>query len=150
MDADEADSFRRKLRVLVADGYPDTAWTLAAVLRLLGAEAVAARTGPEALRLAEEFRPDLVVMDLELPGLDGCEAARRLRRGGPAAPLLVAVTGHHDEDHRRQAREAGFDHYLLKPTDIDALRPLLSTTGGRWSPSGVSFPGLTPTALRVS
>lgn len=119
---------RGPVRVLVADGFPDTARVLALVLRRLGAEVVYATDGQEALRLAVEFRPAVVLMDLELPGMDGCQVARRLRQeAGSAEPLLVAVTGYQDAVHRRRAREAGFDHYLLKPASMGELRALVAS-----------------------
>src|SRR5205809_5262075 len=97
------------LRVLVADGYPDTAWSMAKALRHLGEDARNACDGQTALRLAEEFRPEVVLMDLVLPGLDGPKLAHRLRNEvGLRTLLLVAVTGFHDEAHRHLAREAGF------------------------------------------
>src|SRR5881398_586128 len=101
------------LRILVADGYPDSAWTLETTLRRLGEDARYACDGPAALQLAGEFRPEAVLMDLVLPGLDSPEVARRLRyEVGLDGVLLVALTGFHDEAHRHLAREAGFDAYL--------------------------------------
>ncbi|MBI1914683.1 MAG: response regulator [Planctomycetes bacterium] len=120
------------LRVLIADGYPDTAWTLATVLRRLGEDVRHACDGLTALQLAGEFRPEAVLMDLVLPGLDSAEVARRLRHEvGLDGALLVAVTGFHDEAHRRLAREAGFDLYLLKPVSLDALHALLHSIRSR-------------------
>ncbi len=117
------------LRVLVVDGYPDTAWMLATALRHLGEDARHACDGPTALRLAGEFRPEAVLMDLVLPELDAPEVARRLRQEvGLDGVLLVAVTGFHDEAHRRLARDVGFDLYLIKPVSLDALHGLLHST----------------------
>ena len=114
------------LRVLVVDGYPDTAWTLGLVLRRMGDDVRDSCDGSTALQLATAFRPEAVVMDLALPGVDGLEVARRLRRE-PALDgvLLIAMTGFQDEEHRRLAREAGFDLYLLKPVPLDELQALL-------------------------
>ena len=114
------------LRVLVVDAYPDTAWTLALILRRMGDDARHTCDGSAALQLAVEFRPEAVVMDLALPVVDGLEVARQLRRE-PALDgvLLIAMTGFQGEEHRRLAREAGFDLYLLKPVPLDELQALL-------------------------
>jgi CheY-like chemotaxis protein len=114
------------LRLLVADSYPDAARTLALVLTYIGEEARWTLDGPSTLRAAAEWRPDAVLLDLLLADLDGCEVARQLRRlPGLEAVVLVALTGFGDEKHRRLAREAGFDRYLLKPVAPDTLRPLI-------------------------
>jgi len=129
------------LRVLVVDGYPDTAWTMAAALRWLGEDAHHACDGLTALRLAGEFRPDAVLMDVILPGLDSPEVARRLRdEVGLDGVLLVALTGFQDEAHRRLARETGFDAYLLKPVSLDELHVLLHSIRGR-RPTGPDLSG---------
>jgi CheY-like chemotaxis protein len=127
------------LRVLIADGYPDTAWTMAAALRHLGEDTRHACDGPTALRLAAEFRPEAVLMDLELPELNGLEVARRLRQeAGLAGVRLIAITGFHDEAHRRLARAAGFDLYLIKPVYLEALHALLHSP--RDGPPPAEFP----------
>jgi two-component system CheB/CheR fusion protein len=113
------------VRVLVADGYPDMAKTLALVLRSMGEEVAIALDGPELLRVADAFRPEVVFMDVELPGADAFEVARHLRQQAGSGLRLVAITGYHDEGHRRQARDAGFDQYLLKPVSPGDLRELL-------------------------
>lgn len=113
-------------RVLVADPHADTAESTALLLRLWGLDVRTAASGPDALRAAVDGRPDAVVMELELPGLGGCEVARLLRGpGGVPDALLVAVTGYGDERHRALARDAGFDRHLVKPACPDELRELL-------------------------
>ena len=83
--------------------------------------------GPQALALAPEFRPDLVLLDLGMPGMDGCEVCRRLRRvPGLAGVRVVALTGWGQEEDRRRSREAGFDQHLVKPVDFEALERLLT------------------------
>jgi CheY-like chemotaxis protein len=121
----------RRLRVLVADGNPDAADSLAFLLGLWGHDARAAYAGPAALELAQTHRPAVVLADLVLPGLDGLRLAERLR--GRAA--LVALTGLGRPDDRRRAAEAGFGHFLLKPADPEAVRALLRGLAGGRGPS---------------
>ncbi len=114
-------------RVLVVDDNEDAAESLAVLLRLEGQEVRVAFNGPEALELAAVFRPEVVFLDIGMPGMDGYEVARRLR----ALPqlgevVLVAQTGWGQEEDRRRSREAGFDQHLVKPTDPAALRSLLT------------------------
>jgi two-component system CheB/CheR fusion protein len=94
------------------------------VLATWGHEAREAADGDEALYLAAEFRPDVVFLDLAMPGMTGLEVAQRLRQDG-AAPLLVALTGHAGEVYQQAARVAGFDHFLAKPSPPEELRSLL-------------------------
>ncbi len=116
----------RPLRVLVVDDNPDVANTLSLLLRTLGHQVCTAYDGPEGLRLAETFRPEAILLDIRLPGMDGYEVARRLRRREEFRQvLLVAVTGLATADDRRQALEAGFDHHLPKPFEPDDLRRVL-------------------------
>jgi CheY-like chemotaxis protein len=112
--------------VLVVEDNQDAAESLALLVRLWGHEVQVARDGPSALEKARSFRPEVVLCDLGLPGMDGYEVGRRLRQEvGPGRLMLVAVTGYgHDED-RRRSQEAGFDHHLTKPVDPDALCRLL-------------------------
>jgi PAS domain S-box-containing protein len=116
------------LRVLVVDDNVDAAQTLHEFLSTLGHESAVAHDGVEALELARGFRPDIAVLDIGLPVMDGYELARRLR-GLPGSKelLLIAVTGYGQETDRARAREAGFDHHLVKPIALDALVPLLAT-----------------------
>ena len=87
---------------------------------------VAAAPSGSALALARQFRPDFAVLDIGLPDLDGHEVARELRTCDWAAGLvLVAVTGWGQDEDRRRAMEAGFDHHLTKPVDVDQLDALL-------------------------
>jgi PAS domain S-box-containing protein len=117
-------------RVLVVDDNEDAADTLAALLSLTGHEARAAYDGPAALAAAGEFRPEVVLTDLGMPGMDGYELARRFR-AEPAfrGVVLVAVTGWGQDEDRRRTAEAGFDHHLVKPVAPDAVRRLLAAPG---------------------
>ena len=115
------------LHVLVVDDYPDMADSEALLLRHLGYRVQTARTGPQAVAAAQAQPPDVVVMDLGLPGMDGYLAAAEIRRSCPRKPLLIAVTGFTSEGYRRRCCEEGFDHFFLKPCDMDALALLLKT-----------------------
>jgi CheY-like chemotaxis protein len=115
------------LRVLVADDCVDTAETLALLLRMWGFQPVVARDGPGAVAAAREYPPDVALLDVGLPGFDGIEVARRVRAQDPGGePLLVALTGHTEEGLRREAWEAGFHFFLLKPVTTDELRHVLA------------------------
>jgi signal transduction histidine kinase len=114
-------------RVLVVDDNVDAADTLAVVLGLEGCETRVEYGALDALRTAGEFRPRAVVCDIGLPGLDGCEIARRLRADPVhAGTLLVALTGLGSEEDKRRTREAGFDLHLVKPVDLAAVQDMLA------------------------
>jgi CheY-like chemotaxis protein len=113
----------RALRVLVVDDLTDAADSLAELATLAGHEARAAYCGCSAVALAESFGPDVVVLDVEMPGEDGYAVAARLRERLPRRPVLVAVTGHAHLDDR--SRVEGLDHHFLKPADPAALLDLL-------------------------
>jgi signal transduction histidine kinase/DNA-binding response OmpR family regulator len=115
-------------RILVVDDNQDAADSLAMLLRLAGQEIRLAHDGPTALSVAESFHPEVVMLDIGLPGLDGYEVARRLRqRPGGGALLLIALTGYGQEDDQRRSREAGFDHHLVKPVDPHVLAQVFVT-----------------------
>jgi CheY-like chemotaxis protein len=109
------------------DDNQDAAESLAVFLRLRGHEVATAVDGAAALELATTLRPDVVFLDIGLPGMDGYEVARRLREVPSLdSVLLIAVTGYgHDED-RRRSQAAGFDQHLVKPVDPAQLRALLA------------------------
>ncbi len=114
-------------RVLVVDDNVDAADSLALLLRVSGQEVRVAYDGPTALLITEAFRPQLVLLDIGMPQMDGYEVARRLRRQpGLEGVTLVAVTGWGQEEDRQRSREAGFDHHLTKPADPAALQRLLT------------------------
>jgi PAS domain S-box-containing protein len=113
-------------RVLVADDNRDSAESLADLLRDLGNEVQLAFDGSEAVEAARTFRPDLALLDIGMPKLDGYQAAQRIRGDADGRPLkLVALTGWGQDDDRRKAREAGFDEHLVKPAEIATLRRIL-------------------------
>ena len=115
-------------RILVVDDNVDAAEALSRILRLQGQEVCVAHDGHAALRMAVAMQPDIVLLDLALPKMDGLEVARRLRAEWPIRPmLLVATTGFGQEEDRRRTAEAGFDHHLVKPIDLQVLRSLLAS-----------------------
>jgi CheY-like chemotaxis protein len=117
-------------RILVVDDNRDSAETLCTLLRLGGHEVGVAYDGLEAVESACHLRPDVVLLDIGLPRLNGLEAARRIRqRLGDACPLLVALTGWGQESDRRASREAGFDAHLVKPVDDTTLARVLAGLG---------------------
>ncbi len=114
-------------RILVVDDNVDTAESMALLLRLRGHEATVAHDGMEALELAASFEPQVVLLDIGLPELDGYQVAAELRRRpSTAGALLVALTGYGQEEDQRRAREAGFDHHLTKPVDPQVIYQLLA------------------------
>jgi CheY-like chemotaxis protein len=115
-------------RVLVVDDNVDSAETLTTLLKMSGHDVRTAYTGPTALDVAVAFLPDVVLLDIGLPGLNGYEVARRLRQHPPLKGVrLVAMTGYGDEADLQLAREAGFDRHLLKPVDFPEVEGLLTT-----------------------
>jgi signal transduction histidine kinase/ActR/RegA family two-component response regulator len=116
----------RGARLLVVDDNRDAAETLGELLGMSGYQVVLAHDGESAVRTALEQSPDVVLLDIGLPDIDGYEACRRIRaRAGDAAPLIVALTGWGQQSDRDSAREAGFDAHVTKPVEPDALIALL-------------------------
>jgi signal transduction histidine kinase len=112
-------------RVLIVDDNEMVAESLAMIVRLNGHVVREAHDGEEALEAVREFHPDVVLLDIGLPGMNGYEVARRIRRELDQRLTLVALTGYGREEDRRRSREAGFDHHLTKPIDPDALESFL-------------------------
>jgi two-component system CheB/CheR fusion protein len=116
------------LRILVVEDNRDGADSLRLLLELLGHEVRVAYSGPEGVATAREFRPDVVLCDIGLPGLDGYGVARELRLNPTTARVrLLALTGYGQDEDLRRSREAGFDHHLIKPADPAVLSKLLSS-----------------------
>ena len=113
------------LRVLVVDDNEDAAETVAVLLDLWGHDVRTAMDGFSALAAAAELDPEVILLDIGLPRLDGYEVARRLRESGNRA-LVVAMTGYGRDEDRRRSREAGFDEHLVKPVDPALLREVLA------------------------
>ncbi len=124
-DAPSAGHPRR--RVLVVDDNRDSAASLAMMLSLVGHDTRTAHDGLEALELAEAFRPDVMLLDIGLPKLNGYDSCRRIReRPWGKNIFIVAVTGWGQEDDRRRSQQAGFDQHMVKPIDFDNLEKLMA------------------------
>ncbi|HEY9396807.1 MAG TPA: ATP-binding protein [Burkholderiales bacterium] len=119
---------RQRRRILIADDNLDAAESLATLLGLDGDEVRVAHDGLEAVELEEHFAPDVVVLDIGMPALNGYDAARLIRARGSKA-LLIALTGWGQENDKRSSREAGFDFHLVKPAEPETLRALLQQAG---------------------
>ena len=127
-----AELARAACRILIVDDNVDAAETLALLLRNCEHEVRLSRDGISAIESARHYQPDVVLLDIGLPGLNGYEVARRLRSDpNTKKALLVAVSGYGQEEDRKRSEQSGFDHHLIKPVDFNVLRALLaSPTGG--------------------
>jgi CheY-like chemotaxis protein len=115
------------LRLLVVDDNQDAADSLAMLLRLQGHEVRVAYSGVAALEMTKTYRPDVVFLDIGMPGMDGYEVARRLRQQpGLEEVVLAALTGWGQQEDRRRTAEAGFNHHLVKPPEPQTLEGLLA------------------------
>jgi len=115
-------------RILLVDDNADSAHTMAALLAVEGHETVVAYDGDTALQRAQAMAPDAILVDIGLPGMNGFQVARELRaRPETRGALLIAVTGYGQAADRQRAMEAGFDHHLVKPVDLNAVQKLLVT-----------------------
>jgi two-component system, chemotaxis family, CheB/CheR fusion protein len=113
----------RRLRILIVDDNPDAALGLGMLLDHYGHAVELAADGSAALEKAASFAPDVLLLDIGLPRLNGYDVARQVRASGDKKPLLIAVTGYCDAEQR--CVEAGFDAHLLKPADLEYLQSLL-------------------------
>ncbi|MDR5816579.1 PAS domain-containing protein [Caballeronia sp. LZ033] len=127
---------RKTLRVLVVDDNRDAADSLAMLCESEGHVAQVAYSSSEALEAAPLLKPDVALLDIGLPDIDGYELARRLRRKGETMPLLIAITGYGQAEDRLRAQSAGFDYHFVKPVNVESLLKLLgSLTATRGAPS---------------
>jgi CheY-like chemotaxis protein len=112
--------------VLLADDNADAVESLAMLLGLEGHEVRCARDGESALQLADEMRPEVAIVDIGMPGMNGYAVARSLRERPWASDItLIALTGWGKAEDRQRALDAGFDHHCTKPVGLDELAPLL-------------------------
>jgi len=126
----------RTRRVLIVDDNKDAAESLAMLLDILGVGTRVERSGPDGLSALPAYRPDVVILDIGMPGMDGHEVARRIRaRSEFDDVLLVALTGWGQAEDRRRSRLAGFDHHLTKPASLEDLQRLLGNVG---TPAGLA------------
>jgi CheY-like chemotaxis protein len=113
-------------RLLIVDDNQDAALSLAMLLERGGAEVQVAHDGMSALEMAASFQPAMIFLDIGMPGMDGHEVARRIRKDASLASMvLVALTGWGSVEDRRRSAEAGFDHHLVKPVTLEALQEVL-------------------------
>ena len=123
----ESAATRGGRRILVADDDQDSAESLAMLFKMMGHEVRAAQDGLAAVDLAEIFRPDLIVLDIGMPGLDGYEVCRRIRQHAwGQAIVIAALTGWARDEDRDRSEQAGFNHFLVKPVDSKALEDLIA------------------------
>jgi CheY-like chemotaxis protein len=112
----------------VVEDNKDAADSLKLLLEAYGYEVAVAYSGPDGVRAAEEHRPEVVICDIVLPGMDGYRVAEALRgNSATAAARLIALSGYGRDEDRQRARDAGFDEHLTKPADPDALETILAT-----------------------
>jgi PAS domain S-box-containing protein len=131
-------------RVLVVDDNVDALTSMSMLVRLMGNTVLEARDGLEAIEVAERFQPDIILMDLGMPNLNGYDAAKRIRaQSWGSDVVLVATTGWGQQDDRRRTKDAGFDHHLVKPIEVAKLEELLEGRahslegGGNTAPSRI-------------
>jgi CheY-like chemotaxis protein len=117
----------RPTRILVVDDLAASADTLMTLLEMEGFEVRVANEGATALRIADEFRPEVVLLDIGLPGMNGFEVADQLR-GMPCCQqaLLIALTGYGEAESRTRSAQAGFDFHMVKPADVNLLLAMLA------------------------
>jgi CheY-like chemotaxis protein len=113
--------------ILIVEDNDDAREALRMLLELDGHLVEAAAEGTQALEITRAKDPDIALVDIGLPGIDGYEVARRIRAGNGRRPLLIALTGYGQPEDKRRAAEAGFDSLLVKPVDPAALTELLAT-----------------------
>jgi CheY-like chemotaxis protein len=132
-ESNELSQDTARYRILIADDNRDGADSLAMLLQVMGHEVETAYAGDQAVEIAEQMRPDAILLDIGMPKLNGYEACQRIRsQSWGREMLLIALTGWGQEEDRRRTREANFDLHLVKPVDSgDLLRVLASALGER-------------------
>lgn len=118
--------------ILVADDNRDSAKSLGMLLKLLGADVLVVYSGWHALEVLAAYQPDVVFLDIGMPGMDGYEVAQRIRNSPMCrATTLIALTGWGQEEDRLRSQAAGFDYHLIKPADFDVLQSILTSVVDR-------------------
>jgi CheY-like chemotaxis protein len=123
-------------RVLIVDDSRDAATALARLLELAGHSTAIAGDGRSALEVAEQFQPELVLLDLQLPDTNGYALLPQFRNNGAGQPVVVAYTGNSAPNEEERIRQAGFDDYLIKPVDIERLEAILANSAPAGDQSG--------------
>ena len=118
---------RAGCRVLVAEDIPDAAEMMRLMIECMGHEVVVAADGVQAVELAEKYHPQIALLDIGMPRMDGYEEARRIRTALGRRVVLVALTGWGQEQDQRRAYSAGFDYHVTKPAEPDALESLIAS-----------------------
>jgi CheY-like chemotaxis protein len=120
------DPFKRRLFILIADDNRDLAWSLGLLLKLTGFDVEVVHDGRDALRVARARRPDVILLDIGLPGIDGFQVAEQFR-GDPVLKnvLIIAISGYGPEMFPGRSSRAGFDHHLVKPVEFQTILSLL-------------------------
>jgi CheY-like chemotaxis protein len=113
-------------RILVVDDSKDAAESLAMLLSLSGHQVMVAHDGVQAIAMAAAERPEVILLDIGLPGMDGYEVCRRARQGGLTDALIIAMTGYGQERDRQRSKDAGFDTHTVKPVELNHLLELLA------------------------
>ncbi|MBA3272499.1 MAG: PAS domain-containing protein [Chthoniobacterales bacterium] len=132
IESETSGSTKKLRRLLVVDDHVDTAQSLARLLRLRGNEVEIVHDGDAAITAAKAFQPEVILLDLGLPGMDGYEVAEQLRRDSEfSRPMIIAISGYGQEEDRRRSREAGIDHHLVKPVSFAQLDGMLRHTRER-------------------
>ena len=135
-------------RVLIVDDHVDSAESLAELLRLGGHNTRMAHDGWHALLLARAWQPQVILLDLGLPGLDGHEVARRVRAADWSSDtLLIALSGWGGEEIRNESMAAGFNHHMIKPVDVESLDRLMAQAS---QPQQSLAPSPTAQAVRTA
>jgi CheY-like chemotaxis protein len=123
----ETNDLQEHRRILVVDDLAPSAETLMTLLEMEGFEVRVAHEGLTALQIAQEFRPDVVLLDIGLPGMNGFEVASRLRSQPESAhALLIALTGYGEAESRLRSAQAGFDFHMVKPADVNLLLSMIA------------------------
>ncbi|SAL44021.1 PAS/PAC sensor hybrid histidine kinase [Caballeronia sordidicola] len=119
-------------RVLLVDDSVDAAEAMSMLLETLGHDVRVKHDGPSALAMVDEFAPEVVILDIGLPGMNGFDIARELRtRAQTKSALLIALTGYGADSDRQKAHDAGFDHHLVKPVSFTAIETVIADTFAR-------------------
>lgn len=114
-------------RVLLVDDSVDAAEAMSMLLETLGHDVRTLHDGPSALAAVDTFAPEVVILDIGLPGMDGFEVARQMRaRPATKGALMIALTGYGGENDRQKSRDAGFDHHLVKPVSFTAIEDVIA------------------------